>query len=82
MLSKDKRILGILFSVSISMVTILGDDYYGWLGLMLSFFLGLFSAGSLISSIYLGRKALHWGIIGIIPLAVFFGVSAIQKIIN
>lgn len=82
MLSTDKRIIGILFSTALGLVMLLGDAYYGWLTLMFSYLIGLFSTGLIISSFFLGKRALHWGLIGILPLVIFFGVSALQRLLS
>jgi hypothetical protein len=78
-LAVSKRVIGLLISISMGLIMLLGDVYYGWLTLIFSIFLGLFSFGLMISSIFLGKKALYWGLIGILPLIIFFGVSAIKK---
>jgi hypothetical protein len=78
----DKRIIGLFISTTLGLIMLFGDDIYGWLALMFSYFVGLFSVGLMISAIFLGRKALQWGLIGILPLVIFLGVSALQRLFH
>jgi len=71
MFNIDKRIIGLVISIAIGLIMLFGDTFYGWLLLMFSFFIGLLSAGLMISAIYLGKKAFQWGLIGVLPLLIF-----------
>jgi hypothetical protein len=82
MFNIDKRIIGVVISTAIGFTLLLDDTYYAWLLLMFSFFIGLLSAGLMISALYLGKKAFQWGLIGFLPLLIFFGIAALQRLIN
>lgn len=79
-MSKVKtRFAGLIVSISLGLVLLYSDTGNEWLLLGFLYFTAIMSIGLIFSSIFLGKKALYWGLIGILPLVIFFGVSAILK---